>query len=230
MDDQRALSRLHYELIHDLIENGACPTNPELADRMEISQDELEELLRSLSAIHGVVLHPHECRPWIVHPFSLTPTIHCIESRRANWWAPCVWCALGVATLVGGEVRIHTRVGAVSEPLPMLVRDGRPVGLEEILVHFAIPPAQAWSNVHEHCSMVLPFRSAEEIREWCFRHRLPFGEAVPLHQVAELARQWYGRHADPDWHKWTVGEAQEIFHQAGLRSDFWDLSTKTGRF
>ena len=230
MDDQRALSRLHYELIHGLKESGACPTNSELADRMGMAPVELEELLRSLSAIHGVVLHPHACEPWIIHPFSLTPTINWIEGKWVSWWAPCVWCALGVATLVGGEVRVHTRYGAESEPITIPVKDGQPVGFEGVNVHFAIPPAQAWNNVHEHCAMVLPFRSANEIQEWCNRHRLPLGQPVPLHQVARLARMWYGSHANLDWHKWTIDEAQDIFHQAGLRSDFWDIGTKTGRF
>jgi hypothetical protein len=78
--------------------------------------------------------------------------------------------------------------------------------------------------------MVLPFRSANEIPEWCSRHRLPRGEAVPLHQVAHLARIWYGSHANPDWHKWSVAEAQDIFQRAGLRSDFWDLGSKPGQF
>jgi Alkylmercury lyase len=230
MDDQRLLSRLHYELIHGLMESGACPANSALASRMGITPVELEEFLRALSAIHGVVLHPHACKPWIIHPFSLTPTIHWIEGKWASWWAPCVWCALGVATLVGGEVRIHTRYGAESETVTILVKDGQPVGCEGVYVHFAIPPAQAWNNVHEHCSMVLPFRSADEIQEWCNRHGLPLGQPVPLHQVAELARMWYGSHANLDWHKWTMGEAQDIFHQAGLRSDFWDIATTTDRF
>lgn len=56
------------------------------------------------------------------------------------------------------------------------------------------------------------------------------GEFVPLHEVARFAKRWYGSHADPDWHKWTVAKAQDIFHQAGLRSDFWDLAAKGGRF
>ena len=105
MDDQGTLGRLHYELIHGLMEDAACPTESELAYRMSVSPVKVEELLHALSAIHGVVLHPCECRPWVIHPFSLTPTINWIEGQRAGWWAPCVWCALGVAALVGGEVR-----------------------------------------------------------------------------------------------------------------------------
>jgi hypothetical protein len=105
MDDQGTLGRLHYELIHGLVEDAACPTESELAYRMSVAPVKVEELLHALSAIHGVVLHPCECRPWVIHPFSLTPTINWIEGQRAGWWAPCVWCALGVAALVGGEVR-----------------------------------------------------------------------------------------------------------------------------
>jgi len=85
-------------------------------------------------------------------------------------------------------------------------------------VHFAIPPAQAWQNVHQHCSLVLPFRSPEEIRAWCERHQLPHGEAAPLPEVARLARLWYGAHADPDWHKWTVAEAKSSGRPGWIRS------------
>ena len=77
---------------------------------------------------------------------------------------------------------------------------------------------------------VLPFRTPEQIDRWCDRHNLPKGEAVPLTQVARLARIWYGRHADWNWRKWTVAEAQAIFREAGLESDFWDLGAKQGKY
>jgi Alkylmercury lyase len=230
MNNEHALSQLHYHLIRGLIERCVCPTNSELAQRLGMPTAGVEKLLSGLSDIHGVVLHPHVCEPWIVHPFSTTPTIAWIKGARGSWWAPCVWCALGVTVLVGGETQIHTRLGGEAEPLTIPVTQGQPVGSNELWVHFAIPPARAWQNVHQHCSMVLAFRSPEEIQDWCVRHRLPHGEAVPLDQVASLARLWYGSHADSKWHKWTIAEAQEIFHQVGLRSEFWDLGSRSGKF
>jgi hypothetical protein len=230
MDNRAAITQLHYEIIRGVIENGACSSNVELANTMGTSVIEVEELLRSLSEIHGVVLHPHAPRPWVVHPFSLTPTLNWVGGKRGSWWAPCVWCALGVATLVGGEVRIHTRFAAEGETLTIPVIDGTPIGDDEIVVHFAIPPARAWDNVHEHCSLVLPFRSIEQIEDWCSRHSLPFGQPVPLPQVAQLAKIWYGSHGHPNWHKWTIAEAQGIFHRAGLRSEFWDLDMRAGEY
>lgn len=222
--------RLHYELVHGLLEDGACPSNAELARRMEIAENDVARLLRELEAIHGVVLHPHVCEPWIVHPFSLTPTIHFVERTGRGWWAPCVWCAMGVAALAGGNVCIHTRIAGETEPLAIRVHGGQPEP-SDLVVHFPIPPARAWDNVHQHCSMVLPFHSAAGIDEWSARHKLPKGEAVPLEQVARLARVWYGSHHHPDWHKWSMDEAQRIFSDAGLRSPFWHLDGgRGGRF
>ena len=224
------ISEIHHELIRGLIDRGACPLKSELARRLEISGAQIDQLLQKLSEIHGLVLHPHICEPWVVHPFSVTPTLHWIEGQQGSWWAPCVWCAFGVATLVQTETRIHTRFGAEAEPFTIRVVKGEPVGLETVWVHFAIPPSRAWQNVHQHCSMVLPFRSVPDIRDWCTRHLLPYGEAVPLQQVARLAKLWYGTYGDVNWHRWNVAEAQDIFRQAGLVSAFWDLGEKTGKF
>ena len=229
MADQEALSRLHYELIQGLIQRSSCPTNSALGERLGISEIAVQSLLRDLAAIHGVVLYPHACEPWVVHPFSLTPTINWIAGETGSWWAPCIWCALGVTVLVGGNTRIHTRFGAESEPLVIDVRNGRPVS-QDIWVHFAIPPARAWDNVHQHCSLVLPFHSPTEVRDWCKRYGVTIGEAIPLQNVARLAKTWYGSHADPQWRKWSVAEAQEIFSSVGLTSEFWRLQARDEHF
>ena len=224
------LTHLHYLIVRRILDHGVAPTAAELSHSLNLAPPEVEAALQELAAIHGVVLHPHVAEPWVVHPFSLTPTMHWVEAGRRGWWAPCVWCAFGVATLAGGDVRIHTRYGGEDKPLTIPVSEGEPFGLDDVWVHFAIPPSRAWDNVHQHCSLVLPFRSRAELSAWCDRHRVPPGQAVPLQTVAALAREWYGSHARPDWHKWSMAEAQQIFHRAGLRSAFWDLGAKQGKF
>lgn len=218
---KQTLAKIHHELIATLVNTGTCPNRSELSIRLNMPVAEIERALRSLAEARGVVLHPHVCEPWVVHPFSTTPTPHWVEGRGVSWWAPCLWCAFGIATLVGGQTRIHTRIAGEAEPLVIQVFDGHPAGLEKVLVHFAIPPARAWDNVHQHCSMVLPFHSREDIASWCERHKLPRGEPVPLHRVARLAQAWYGTHGDLNWHKWTADEARHIFQAAGLVSAFW---------
>ena len=85
---EEALTRLHDELVRGLVEDGFCPTNSTLALRLRVA--DIESLLRGLSDIHGVVLHPHVCEPWVLHPFSPTPTPNWVEGKTKNWWAPCV--------------------------------------------------------------------------------------------------------------------------------------------
>jgi hypothetical protein len=106
------------------------------------------------------------------------------------------------------------------------VEDGVPLDAEDIVIYFSIPPRNAWNNVHQHCSLVLPFRSEADIVKWCGKHGQPYGEAVPLVTTAKLARRWYGPYAKPSWRKWTVEQAQEIFQASGLTSAFWELSGK----
>jgi hypothetical protein len=48
---------------------------------------------------------------------------------------------------------------------------------------------------------------------------------APIVQV-----KWYARHAYPDWRKWTVREAGEIFRKVGLVGDFWEIPTTEGGF
>ena len=152
------------------------------------------------------------------------------ERRGARgWWAPCMWCALGVATLVGGAVTIHARLGGEAEPIALSVIDSHPQR-DDVWVHFPLPPQQAWDNVHHFCAMLLPFLDEAAIDAWSARHGLPRGTAVPLDQAAALARLWYDRHADPDYVKWTPTEAQQIFTTVGLTGPFWTLDTTGERF
>lgn len=224
------VSLLHHRIIRDLLDTGRCPANPELASCLQISEAELEARFRSLEATHGIVLHPDRAAPWVIHPFSLTPTATWVETTDRGWWAPCLWCALGIATLAGGDVRVYSRLGGEGESVTIQVRDGEPVDPGSLCVHFSIRPADAWNNVHAHCAMVLPFRTRDDVRKWTARHALPSGESIPLGQVAALARRWYGGHADPHWRKWSVAEAQEIFHAVGLKSEFWNLGAVSGRY
>lgn len=133
-----------------------------------------------------------------------------------------MWCALGVAVLVGGRVIIHARIGGEADAVQIPVDDGHPE-LEDMCTHFPLPLRNVWDNVHHYCAMLLPFREERQIDEWALRYGLPRGEAVPITQAAALARQWYSNHADRDYRKWTPTEAQAIFANVGLTGEFWEL-------
>ena len=181
---------------------------------------ELDVAFAALAATHGVVLDPHSREPWVLHPFSTSPTSTWVEHGALGWWAPCPWCAFGIVGLVGGEATIHTRLGGEREAVAIQVADGQVVQ-DDLCIHFAAPPREAWNNVHRFCATVLAFRCEADVAPWCERHGVARGETAPIGQVWALGRDWYARHAEPDWRKWTGAEAAAIFEGVGLTGPFW---------
>lgn len=71
---------------------------------------------------------------------------------------------------------------------------------------------------------MLLFRSEEDIDRWCAATGEPRGEAVPLGQVWDLSRVWYGNRMDPGYRGRSAEQAVAVFRGAGLTSDFWTVS------
>jgi hypothetical protein len=222
-------SRVHHLVLSGIVRDGYAPTAAEVAQQLGAEEGAVTASLARLHDNHGLVLHPGSSEVWIAHPFSLSPTAVWVQAGSRGFWAPCIWCAMGIATLVGGEATVHARLGGEERAIEIRVRAGRVEG-EGLLVHFPLPPRDAWANVVHFCAGVLPFLSEADVRGWCERHRLPRGEVVPAEQVLALAARWYGRHLDPDWVKWSVREAQAIFEEVGLTGPFWRLGDVDGRF
>lgn len=212
--------RLHHQILTSLVRRGHAPSIEELAAELALPRADVEAGLRRLHDTHGLVLHPSSCEIWLAHPFSTAPTGVWVAAGARGWWAPCLWCAAGVVALAAPDATIYARFGGESREARIEVRGGAPVG-EDIVVHFAIPPREAWSNVVHWCSTVLPFANAADVDAWSARHRLPRGAVVPWSQALALGRSWYGRHLDEDWEKWSAAEAQQIFERAGLVGEFW---------
>lgn len=212
-----------------MIEEGHPSRLWSIVQALESSVPEVVQSLNRLEVNHGFVPHPGSVDAWVIHPFSSTPTSTYVAGSERGWWAPCMWCGLGIAALVGSPVTISARVGGEEESVEVTVSDGK-VDDEGLLVHFPIPVAQAWESVHAFCASVQVFRDEVSIDAWCERHGKERGAAIPIQQVADLASEWYGGHADPEWRKPTTVEAQAMFERAGLTGDHWALPDGDGRF
>jgi hypothetical protein len=222
-------SQVHSAVLTTIAEHGAAPDTAELSVRLGLAIAEVDASLRRLADNHALVLHPGTTAVWIAHPFSLSPTAVWVEGRRLGHWAPCLWCALGIQTLVDDDVIIHTRLGGEGEDVRIAV-PRRAAIASDLVAHFPMPPARAWDNVVHFCAMLLPFRAAADVDAWCARHRLPLGEVLPLGQLQQLARHWYAAHLAPDWIKWTPAQAVAIFREVGLDGPFWSLDAGGDRF
>ena len=220
---------VHHVVLTSIVADGRAPSPARLAAAIGASEPEAVAAMRRLHDGHGLVLHPGSTDVWAAHPFSLVPTHHWVETERRGWWAPCVWCALGVVALVGEPACIYTRLGGESEPVVLECAGGR-VTPARLVAHFPVPVARAWDNVHRFCGSALVFGDEAAVVGWCSRHGVGRGDVLPLDTVAALARLWYGGHLARDWKKWTVAEARAIFREVGLDGPTWDLPEASGRF
>lgn len=221
--------QLHATILQHIVDQGVAPEVEALAARFGTSDERIVEALRALADYHGVVLHPHAPKVWVIHPFSLAPTNFLLRAADGEWWGNCAWCSLGAAALLNRDVTITTTLGANSRQAEVRIRDGRLLDTD-FAVHFPVPMAQAWDNVVYTCSTMLLFEDEAHVEDWSHRHGIPRGDVQPIERVWEFARVWYGNHLNPEWTKWTTNEARAMFESFGLTGPTWRLPETKTRF
>jgi len=223
------VSNLHYHIIKGIIDNGFAPSVDDLAAILGSDKDDVIKGLHDLHDYHGVVLQPNEPKVWVIHPFSLAPTNFFVKSRKGQWWGNCAWCSLGVAALLNEDVTITTTIGAESKQITINIIGGE-IQEKNYFIHFPIPMKNAWDNVIYTCSNMLVFENEEQINHWTKRHNIPKGDIQPVEQIWAFSKKWYGNHLNPDWTKWTVEDAKQIFTEFELDGEIWSLGDSKGRF
>ncbi|MEJ2193635.1 MAG: alkylmercury lyase family protein [Ignavibacteriaceae bacterium] len=222
-------SRLHYTIIKHIIDKGYAPDIISLSEMLNSDRKEIIEALYDLQEEHGVVLHPMEPKIWVLHPFSLAPTNFMVKFSNKEWWGSCAWCSLGIAALLNERCSITTNLGAHGEQVIIHIEDGELIE-KDFFIHFPIPMKKAWDNVIYTCSNMLIFNSEKQINFWTDRHNIAKGDIQPIDNIWELSKKWYGNHLNPNWKKWTLKEAKEIFSEFNLTHKIWDLEVLDSRF
>ena len=212
-----------------IIDVGYAPKISEIANHFEVSSESVVTVLNELQDYHGIVLHPNTNEVWVMHPFSNAPTNFWVQSKSGCWWGNCAWCSLGAAALLNEDLSITTTLGAEVKQVVVKVKDGI-IQNSNLYIHFPVPMMEAWNNVTFTCSTMLMFESESEVHLWCERHGMKKGDVQPIQKIWDFSKVWYGNHLNPDWVKWTVIEAKQIFKRFGLVSDIWAMPESVSRF
>ncbi len=210
-------------LTRSIAELGHAPTCLHLAEMCDYTLPEVQASLARLQHAHCLQLHPGTHEPWVVHPFALSPGSCWVDTEARGWWANCLYCAMGIAAAVGTSADIHTRIGGESETLTVRIRDGH-VDDGTLLFHLSTPFRHWWDNVIHACATFQPFRSEDEIDDWCRRHALPMGAVMASADLWDFAKDWYGDYISEPWRKRTDAEASSVFARHGLTGHFWALA------
>ena len=220
---------LHFTILKYIIDKGFAPNIETLSVLLNTDKAEIEKGLYALQDYHGVVLHPNSPKIWVIHPFSLAPTNFLVKSAKGQWWGNCAWCSLGVAALLKEDLTITTNLGAHDEQVVINIINGE-LQEKKFCVHFPIPMRNAWDNVIYTCSNMLVFKDRDQINEWAKRHNISKGDVQPIDNVWNFSKKWYGNHLNPEWEKWTMQDAKDIFLQFNLNDKIWDIETSNSRF
>ena len=222
-------STLHYAIIREIIETGFAPSVEALAVMLQAEKEQIVKGLYDLQEYHGVVLHPKEPKIWVIHPFSLAPTNFYVQSKKGEWWGNCAWCSLGIAALLQEDVKITTTIGAETKQISIHIINGD-IQEKNYYIHFPIPMKNAWDNVIYTCSNMLVFENAQQVDQWTKKHNIPKGDIQDIENVWNFSKKWYGNHLNPDWTKWTVEEAKQMFKEFRLTDKIWELEDSKERF
>ena len=224
-------STLHTYILNHIIENQEAPTHSKLVSYFQTSESELDSALHALADYHGIVLHPNSTTPWVIHPFSLAPTLFSVRGLLTGkqWWSPCAWCSFGAAQLLDEDVEITTTLAGDTEQVLLHVINNKLVD-KDYVVHFPVPMRHAWDNVTYTCSVILLFRDEVSVDQWCLRTGITKGDVQPAAKIFALAHDWYGNYLHEDWEKLNGSQAKEIFEKHKLTNDIWNLEESTERF
>ena len=222
-------STLHYAIIREIIETGFAPSVEAFVEMLQAEKEQIVKGLYDLQEYHGVVLHPKEPKIWVIHPFSLAPTNFYVQSKKGEWWGNCAWCSLGIAALLQEDVKITTTIGAETKQISIHIINGD-IQEKNYYIHFPIPMKNAWDNVIYTCSNMLVFENAQQVDQWTKKHNIPKGDIQDIENVWNFSKKWYGNHLNPDWTKWTVEEAKQMFKEFRLTDKIWELEDSKERF
>jgi hypothetical protein len=68
---------------------------------------------------------------------------------------------------------------------------------------------------------MLFFRSEEFLGEWLVTRKAQRGAVLSIPQLWELSQRWYEDRMSAEYHGRTIEQAQRIFKELGLTSEFW---------
>jgi len=217
-DDQR----LRGVLCRMVAELGYAPSSAALAERAGVEETDVSAALLRLHEAHALQLHPHNCRPWVVHPFALAPGSCWVQTPRLGYWANCLYCAFGIAAVLQTDAVISTRIGGEGEAVRYVVENGAPAATSDVF-HLSTPVSAWWDNVVFACSSFQPFHAEADVDAWCARHDLPKGAVLTMPALWAFASEWYGRHLDDPWRKRSLDETRALFARHGLAGEFWKV-------
>ena len=125
----------------------ACrfPSIRDAARSVGVEESTVRDAFRRMQDAHVLVLQTDSGEILMANPFSAVPTPFLVEINDKSWWGNCIWDALGIAAMVGGDAVITTGCGDCNDAMQVRIEGGSVSG--EGIVHFSVPASRWWDNI-----------------------------------------------------------------------------------
>jgi hypothetical protein len=136
--------RVH--LYRSFVETGAAPSPAETARTFGTPVEEAEAAYRRLEDAHVIVLAPGTTNVWMAPPLSAVPTPFRVQTSHGAFYGNCIWDALGVVAMLGGDGTVRTSCQDCGDAITLTIRD-RALEPASAVAHFAVPARHWWDNI-----------------------------------------------------------------------------------
>ncbi len=126
--------------------HAASISMEEVSEELSLPFEEVSTSYQRLAEAHMLVLQPASGEVLMANPFSAVPTAFRVVSGGKEWWANCIWDALGVLAMIGQDGSVETSCPDCGEALLPAIASGE-LAQGEGVVHFSVPAARWWEDV-----------------------------------------------------------------------------------
>lgn len=140
-------TRVRVRLYELFVSSGRCPSKSELAADLRCTSNQVTDAFTDLAAAHMLVLQEGG-EVLMANPLSAVPTSFVVETTgERSYYGNCIWDALGVVAMLGGEGRVIASCGWCGQSMTVSAAGGQVASDPEGIVHFALPAKQWWDDI-----------------------------------------------------------------------------------
>lgn len=137
-------ARVRLYVYRHIIRWETPPSVADIAKALACPAKRIRGSLERLSATHAFMLQENG-ELWRAAPFSCVPTAFPVKAGKRSWFGNCIWDALGIPAMLGGDARIGASCGCCNYEMPVEVKGGKLLG--KGLIHIAVPAREWYKDV-----------------------------------------------------------------------------------
>lgn len=133
-------------LYNEFVRTASSPTTEALAEVIHAPAADVRASLERPAAGKAIVLQPHSREVLMANPLCAVPTPFRVRTQGQSFFGSCVWDALGILAMLGGDGTLDTSFACCGEVMTIDAAAGSVLPATGI-IHFAIPVRHWWENI-----------------------------------------------------------------------------------